>query len=137
MNFGRLTLPQRISLIAILVVAVAAFFPWISIFGITAIGVEGDGVITLLLAIAGGALLAVTTGLVGAPRTPNRGTQIALVALAGVVVLIALLDMNEFAAFGLYLTLLGGIAWVVGAAWELKNGTVTAAPSTDGPHGQV
>lgn len=137
MNFGRLTLPQRISFIAILVVAVAAFLPWISIFGITAIGVEGDGVITLLLAIAGGALLAVTTGLVGAARTPNRGTQIALVALAAVVTLVALLDMNDFAAFGLYLTLLGGIGWVVGAAWELKNGTATPAPSTDGPYGQV
>lgn len=137
MNIGRLNLPQRISLIAILVVAVAAFFPWISIFGITAIGVEGDGVITLLLAIAGGALLTITTGLVGAARTPNRATQIAQVALAAIVVLIALIGMNDISAIGLYLTLLAGIAWIVGAAWDLKNGTSETAASTDGPHGQV
>ena len=137
MNFGRLTLPQRISLIAILVVAVAAFLPWISFFGISAIGVEGDGVIPLILAIAGGAHLTITTGLFGAARTPNRATQIAQVALAAIVVLIALIGMNDISAIGLYLTLLAGIAWIVGAAWDLKNGTSETAASTAEPHGQV
>src|SRR5680860_1163284 len=46
MNFGRLTVPQRVSGVAMLVVALAAFLPWVSIFGISAIGIEGDGVLT-------------------------------------------------------------------------------------------
>jgi hypothetical protein len=37
-----------------------------------------------------------------------------------VVALVALLDMNGAAAIGLYLTLFGGIGWLVGAVWELN-----------------
>jgi hypothetical protein len=120
MNFGTLTTPQRVSGVAILVVGLAAFLPWVSIFGISAIGIEGDGVLTLVLAIAGAVILAFTTGLVGSPRTPGRASQITLLVLAALVALIGLLDMNGAAAIGLYLTLLGGIAWVVGAAWQLS-----------------
>ena len=119
MNLGKLTMPQRISGVAILVVALAAFLPWVSLFGISAIGIEGDGVITLILAIAGGVLLTMTAGLIGRPRT-GKAFQIALVALAGLVALVGLIDMNGAAAIGLYLTLFGGIAWVVGAAWQLN-----------------
>lgn len=119
MNLARLTTPQRISAIAILVVALAAFLPWVSLFGISVLGIEGDGVITLVLAVAGGVLLALGSGLVGEPRMSGRRTQIALLVLAVLVALIGLFDMNGAAAIGLYLTLFGGIAWVVGAAWQL------------------
>lgn len=124
MDFTRLTLQQRISAIAMAVVAVAAFLPWVSIFGISVSGINGDGTITLILALAGIALLAITTGLVPqakdvAEKIPAKVADIALVAMGGVVALIGLLDMNGAAAIGLYLTLLGGIAWVVGAAWQL------------------
>ena len=54
MNISRLSTPQRISAISILVVALAAFLPWVSIFGIGVSGIEGDGVITLAMAVAGG-----------------------------------------------------------------------------------
>ena len=45
--------------------------------------------------------------------------------------LIGLVDMNGAAAIGLYLTLFGGIAWVVGAVWELKDArqAVTEPPA--------
>ena len=115
-NFERLTVPQRVSGVAILVVALAAFLPWVSIFGISANGIEGDGVLTLVLALAGAAILARTTGLVGSPRAPGRASQIALLVLAILAALVALLDMNGAAAIGLGQTLLGGIAWVAGAA---------------------
>ena len=120
-----------------LVVALAAFLPWVSIFGVSAIGIEGDGVLTLVLALAGTVILALTTGLVGSPRTPGRASQIALLVLAILAALIALLDMNGAAAMGLYLTLLGGIAWVVGAGWQLNLTKQAQTSAADGPQNQV
>ena len=120
MNISRLTTPQRISAISILVVVLAAFLPWVSLFGMSVIGVAGDGVITLALAAAGAIVLALTTGLFGQPTAPGKKSQISLLVLATLVAVIGLLDMNGFAAIGLYLTLLGGVAWVVGAAWQLS-----------------
>ena len=120
MNLSRLTTPQRISAVSILVVAIAAFLPWVSIFGISAIGVEGDGLITLATSAAGGIVLALTTGLFGKEKVPGKKSQLSLVVLAIGVALVGLMDMNGAAAIGLYLTLFGGIAWVVGAAWQLS-----------------
>jgi hypothetical protein len=137
MNFGRLTAPQRVSGVAILVVVLAAFLPWVSIFGVGVIGIEGDGVLTLVLALAGAVILAMTAGLVGSPRTPGRASQIALLVLAVLVALVALLDMNGAAAIGLYLTLLGGIAWVVGAAWQLSLTKQAHSSLADSPQDQV
>lgn len=137
MNFGRLTVPQRVSGLAILVVALGAFLPWVSIFGISKIGIEGDGVITLVLAVAGAVILAMTTGLVGSARTPSRKSQIALLVLAVLVALIGLLDMNGAAAIGLYLTLFGGIAWVVGAVWQLSLTRKADTLTAESPQSQV
>jgi len=120
MNVSRLTTPQRISAVSILVVAMAAFLPWVSIFGISAIGVEGDGLMTLAMSAAGGIVLALTTGLFGKEKVPGKKSQISLVVLAIGVALIGLMDMNGAAAIGLYLTLFGGVAWVVGAAWQFS-----------------
>lgn len=120
MTFSHLTTPQRVSAISIVVIAVAAFLPWVSILGISAVGIEGDGVMTLVLAAAGGIVLGVTTGIFSTPRDPGKKSQVTLVVLAVLVALIGLLDMNGAAAIGLYLTLFGGIAWVVGAAWQLN-----------------
>jgi hypothetical protein len=117
---SRLTTPQRISAVSILVVVLAAFLPWVSIFVISVRGIEGDGAITLALAAAGGIVLALTTGLFGKPRMPGKRSQVSLLVLASLVALIGLLDMNGAAAIGLYLTLFGGVAWVVGAAWQLS-----------------
>jgi hypothetical protein len=120
MDISRLTTPQRISAVAILVVALAAFLPWVSIFGVSVRGIEGDGVITLALAAAGGIVLALTTGLFGKQKMPGKKSQIALLILAILVTLIGVMATSGAAAIGLYLTLFGGIAWVVGAAWQLS-----------------
>jgi len=119
MNLSRLTTPQRISAVSILAVALAAFLPWVSVFGIGVTGIEGDGVITLVLAAAGGIVLSISTGMFGEQRVPGKKSQVSLLALAILVALVGLFDMNGVAAIGLYLTLFGGIAWVVGAAWQL------------------
>jgi hypothetical protein len=136
-NFGRLTAPQRVSGVAILVVVLAAFLPWVAIFGIGLRGIEGDGRITLVLALAGAVILTTTSGLVGSRRTPGRASQIPLLVLAALAALVALVDMNGAAAMGLYLTLLGGIAWVVGAAWQLSLTKQAHTSPADGPQNQV
>lgn len=120
MNIGRLTTPQRISAVAILVTAIAAFLPWVSLLGFGKLGIEGDGVMTLIFAITGAVILSVTTGLTGKPRDPGKASQISMLVLAVLTALIGLVDMNGAAAIGLYLTLLAGVAWVVGAAWQLS-----------------
>jgi hypothetical protein len=99
MHFARLTNPQKISVISMLVVAVGAFLPWVSLLGINAYGIQGDGAITLILAVAG-------------------------------IVLLGLNDTTNFAAIGIYLTLLGGIAWIVGAGWQLGLRTRPAEATT-------
>lgn len=119
MNLGLLTTPQKVSGGAMLVVALGAVLPWVSVLGISKVGIEGDGIITLIAAIAGLVVLTVSTGVVGAPRKPRRFSHVALLALAALVTLVAVVDMNGFAAIGLYLTLFGGIAWLVGAVWQL------------------
>lgn len=120
MNLSSLTTPQRVTAVSILVIALAAFLPWVSIFGVSVTGIQGDGVITLGLAVAGGILLVLTTDLFGRGKTDGRKSQIAMLVLSVLVSLIGFMDMNGAAAMGLYLTLFAGIAWVVGAAWQLS-----------------
>jgi hypothetical protein len=133
MDISRLTTPQRISAVAILAVVLGAFLPWASFFGVTAFGVQGDGIITLAFAIAGGVTLALTTGLVGRPKESGRTSQIALLVLAVLTGLVSMFAMSGMAAFGLYLTLFAAIAWVVGAAWQLNLAESDELAQSDGP----
>lgn len=129
MDLTRFSTPQRTSGIAIVVVALAAFLPWVSILGFSVSGIRGDGKFTLILALLGAASLATRTGLLDQVKIPEKAGLIASLVFAALVTLIALLDMNGAAAIGLYLTLFGAIAWVVGAALELK----ATAPETVTP----
>lgn len=133
MDLGRLTTPQRISAAAILVVVLAAFLPWASLFGMSVSGIDGDGVITLVLAVAGGLVLVLTSGLTGKQPTAGRWPQLTLVVLAALVALIALIDMSGIAAIGLYLTLFAGLAWVVGAIWQLNLSKQASTPASAAP----
>ena len=54
-----------------------------------------------------------------------------MLVLAVLTALIGLLDMNGAAAIGLYLTLFAGIAWVVGAAWQLSLSKQTRSEASD------
>jgi hypothetical protein len=129
--------PQRVSGVAVLVVILAAFLPWVSILGISKVGVEGDGVLTLVLAAIGAVVLATTTGLIGSAKTPGRVSQIVLLVLAVLVALVGLLDMNGVAAIGLYLTLFGGIGWVVGAVWQLSLAKQARESSVEASQDQI
>jgi hypothetical protein len=133
MDLTRLTIPQRISLASMAVVVIAAFLPWVSPFGISARGTDGDGMVTLVLSLVGIVVLVLTSGVLKAKKAAGRVSQIALVAVAALVALIGLMDMNGAAAIGLYLTLFAGLAWLVGAVWQLviSKPTVVTSEATD------
>jgi hypothetical protein len=102
-------------------VAISAFLPWASFLRFSKSGIEGDGIVTLVLAIVGLALI-----------WRSWGGWMSQVALAALVVLIGLYDLNEvgnLAAIGLYLTFVAGIAWVVGA-FMMRSATSAAGPAS-------
>jgi hypothetical protein len=111
-----------------LVVALAAFLPWVSIFGISARGTDGDGVITLILSLVGLAVLMFSSRALRPERAAGKVSNITLIVLAAIVALVGLIDMSGAAAIGLYLTLFAGIAWLVGAIWQIASRRTDAAP---------
>lgn len=119
------------------VVAVAALLPWATVnagfISVTKAGTDGDGIITLVLAlVVGGLLLAKwKAGL-------SRAVVIVSLVLGAIVLAIGTYDVidvastveeNEFVevrasvGIGLWLTVLGGIAMLAGAIWELRSPT--------------
>lgn len=118
----RLSTPQWVTVISILVTILAAFLPWVSAFGISKSGISADGVITLILAVIGLVLELVGIGVIGGRRRASLGILIPSLVLGALVALIGLIDLNDagsLSAIGLYLTLAAGIGWVVGSAWQL------------------
>lgn len=138
MNFARLNLQQRIAAGAAAVVLVSAFLPWVSFLGFSALGIEGDGKLTFIFALAGLALLAVTAGVFQEPKFAGKGADISLLVLGGLTALIGLidtLDAGSLAAFGLYFTLLGGLAWAGAATWHFLLAHTTVLSGEKGPQG--
>lgn len=118
MNLDRLTKPQRVAAGCMLVVAIAAFLPWVSLFGLSVSGIEGDGQITLLCAIIGLVVLALSTR--SSDGAPNTALTVAAYAAAAVTLLVALFDMNGAAAMGLYLTLFAAVGWIGALLWDRR-----------------
>jgi hypothetical protein len=119
----------------VVVVAFGALLPWATlnagIISVSKAGTDGDGVITLLLAIVVGVLLLAKwkAGL-------SRAVVIVALVLGVIVLAIATIDAIDVASrfedndlvevrasvgIGLWLTLLGGIAMIAGAIWELRS----------------
>jgi hypothetical protein len=129
-TFASLPTPRKVSLVAAAVVLVALFLPWVSVLGISVSGIStGDGKLVLVVTLAALAVLAASSGLITAftvsPRVANLGSG----AAGAFCALVALVDLNDFAAFGLYLTLLASIAWVIAEVVTFRAGTVPAAES--------
>jgi hypothetical protein len=115
MRLERLTKPQKTAAVCMLVVALAAFLPWVSIFGIGVVGIRGDGQVTLICAIIGLALLVISTRADGPSKTWMR---VVAYVVAGIAVFVGVGDMNGAAAMGLYLTLFGSVGWVACLVWD-------------------
>lgn len=92
---------------------VGAFLPWATLLGVTVSGIDGDGIITLVLGIA-------AIGVAYA-REWDRTTNIALASIGGLIALIALAAMSSVAGAGIYVTILGGILVAYPGAKELLN----------------
>lgn len=83
---------------------IGAFLPWASAFGLTVRGIDGDGLITLILSIA----LAVAIYSLGW----ERRTILSALVIGGIVVLIPLISLSGVSSIGIYVTILGGGAMV-------------------------
>src|SRR5690625_7304455 len=101
MKINALTLQQKIAAGAMAVVLIAAFLPWVSVYGMSVIGVEGDGVITLILALLGLAALALGTDVFMAPKIPAKVTSIMLIVLGALVSVTGMGNINGHAGIGL------------------------------------
>ena len=110
-----------------LVVAIAAFLPWASIFGIGVQGIEGDGQVTVVCAIVGLALLLVGTR--SSSPNPKPVLRVLSYVAAAITTLVGLVDMNGVAAIGLYLTLFGGVGWLAALVWDGMERKKTALDS--------
>jgi hypothetical protein len=73
----------------------------------------GDGKITALLGLIGVILAA-------AWWAAGRAHAVVQIVMGVIVALVGVNDMNDFAAIGLYSTLLAGIGWVIGAVIMLR-----------------
>ncbi|HEX6417232.1 MAG TPA: hypothetical protein VFZ77_02005 [Acidimicrobiales bacterium] len=123
------------------VVAIGALLPWATVnaglVSVSKAGTDGDGVITLLLAlVVGGLVLAKwKAGL-------SRAVVIVSLVLGAIVLAVATYDAIDVAStveesefvevrasvgIGLWLTLVGRIAMIAGAIWELRSPTPGAA----------
>jgi hypothetical protein len=96
------------------VTLIAAFLPWVSVFGISVSGIHADGQVTSVVAAIGG------LALLG--RRWLRTTLIVQSLAAAIIAIVGIADMNSFAAMGLYLTFFAGIAWILGAVlgWRAR-----------------
>ena len=114
-------------------VFIGAFLPWASIGAFSAAGTDGDGVITLVLAIGAGGL-----GAAGLSKA-NAGLLVGSLICAALIFLIGAYDMANISAFadapfglepriggGLYLTVVGAVAGLVSAVLALRNHTKKA-----------
>lgn len=118
-GFASLTTLERTIGIAAAVVLVSAFLPWVSIFGLSVSGINGDGGITLILALIGLAALAASRG-IGPVSIGRRATQVIQLLAGLLVVLVGLADLHGVSAIGLYLTLLAGLVWAGAAIAGLR-----------------
>jgi hypothetical protein len=114
LDFSAMPVQMKVMLVAVLATILGAMLPWASAFGISVAGVRGDGLITLIIAFIGGALILANRG--GAKGA--KANAVAQLVLAGLVVVVALYHVtDEFAAIGVYMTLLAGLTWVGALAW--------------------
>jgi hypothetical protein len=136
MQLNRLTKPERVAAACMLVVALAAFLPWVSIFGLGIVGIRGDGKVTLFCAIVGLVLLALGTRSDDLPQ--KRILRVVAYIAAVVAALVGFGDMNGAAAIGLYLTLFGSIGWIIALVWNgIERKKLAAASAATARHEDV
>ena len=122
MAFGDMRQSEQVSLVGAALTVVGAPLPWVSVSfvgaSVSATGLDGDGVITLVLAaIAGVVLLA---------RDWDEMDRIGVLALGGLVAVIGVFDLLGLPGaaspgIGLYVTIVGGIVLATGGWMGYSN----------------
>jgi hypothetical protein len=119
-SFAALSGPRKTAIMAAAAVVVAVFLPWVSVFGLSVSGIStGDGKIVLVVAAVALVLLAAASRLVMWFEVSRKLADILSLIAGAICLLVAVADMNDFAAIGLYVTLIASLAWTVSAAMTL------------------
>jgi len=95
----------------------SVFLPWATILGFSVSGINGDGIVVLPLMAT--ALILTIVG--NRTNALGKKSKIATIALGVLTALIALMNINNFSAIGIYLTLMAGIATAVLPFLKLEN----------------
>lgn len=112
--------------VAALLALLASFLPWASFLAITVYGIEGDGKVTAVASgLYAGALLLDRSGTRGARRAAIVGGGI----VGAIHVFVAATDWTQFAAVGMWLLLLAGIAMLAAAVWAAAAGAWNDPPA--------
>ena len=105
---------RQLVLASAAVAVVAAFMPWVSVFVLSVTGFDaGDGKLTALCGVIG-------AGLALRWWSRPRAHGLVQLGLGAVVALIGLNDLNNYAASGLYLTILAGGVWMAGSVMLVR-----------------
>jgi hypothetical protein len=122
----RLNAPDLAAGVCMVAVAAAAFLPWVSILDTRTRGIDGDGMLTLVCALASLAALVVHGGMLPGVRLPSPWCRAVSGIGAVFTTVVALEDLTSFATTGLYLTIAAGLGWLAALLWELVRSPRTA-----------
>ena len=121
---------KKTALIGSAAVVVGVFLPWVSVFGLSVSGIStGDGKIVLVVAAGALVLMAAAAGLVTWFAVSVRLANIASLAAAVLCLIVSMVDLNDFAAIGLYLTFIASLAWTIAAALIVFKRKSSSQPS--------
>lgn len=137
--FTALPTVRKAALVAAAACVVSVFLPWVSVLGISISGFSTDDG-KLVLFVAGAALLVLANhaGVLGLFRVGTRVADVVSLVAAAVCLLVAIADMNDFAAIGLYGLLVASIVWVLAAIASFRlrtDETPEPRPDAEAPPG--
>lgn len=115
-TFNGLQRDHQIVMVGALITIVGAFLPWATVLGTSVLGINGDGIGTLILAL-------IAAGVVYWTPLSGELRNLYVAAGAGILtILIGLVDLSGVAGTGIYVTLLGGIVMAYpGVSTALSN----------------
>jgi hypothetical protein len=127
-SFSALSTSRKAALLASAAAVVSVFLPWVSVLGLSVSGIStGDGKVVLIVAAAAFIVLGNQARLFSFFDVSDRVANVVSAAAAALCLIVAIADMNEFAAIGLYLLLLASVVWAVAAVVNFR--ARTAAPA--------
>lgn len=107
-----LTVEKAVTAVSAAAMIAGSFSPWIFAWDMTAYGIEGNGVFTLFLAIVGALIMNYYSW--------DWRAMIGGAIIGALIVSITLYNVRWGAAYGIYLTLLGGIGLLASSLYGFQ-----------------